>query len=446
MSKYLTDREFGGIIGGPELVITDDDPSNRGRYRVLIPELMGNCWDDGDAPIFCANQVTKYRDTRYNAASVGEGKEQPSGFYGQYFPLHPGTKVIVKFCNEDYQSGYIDRIIGDYYENSLPMALDTKDRDQYYQLLRTVDDDLIAITCDTISPSVPSRSMYFYHKKDNVKVTFDDKGIHIYTKQASDTQITKEAYVNIGKGLDIVVGESLQIKVGTDNKVLISGNSDITINGNSTITVGGNCDIKANGLCNIQASKINMNCGFLGGTGSLASNTLVQAETLGTAAEAANSVNESLTSATSELNALSDQLAAVTDISQLDAITSKVDGLTSTLNTSMTDMLTTATETLASQEIIQANIDAVDKEIAEKEAELEALNEPDVRQNRGFDYTQLESMEAEAELNELKSMKSGLTTQLSDVSSTATSNISTDTLIKETSTTVSDTSKLLTSI
>ena len=253
MSKYLTDREFGGIIGGELLTVTDDDPSNRGRYRVLIPELMGNCYDDGDAPIFCTNQVTKYRNTICNVGS---------GIYGQYFPLHPGTKVIVKFCNEDYQSGYIDRIIGDYYENSLPMALDTKDRDQYYQLLRTIDNDLIAVTCDTISENVPNRGFHIYHKKDNIMVIFDDTGIHVYDKKDLDTQIDGKAYIKVNDQVDCVFGSKVNISIAGDCNVDVASNCNLTVGGNCSTGVTGNCELKVGGNCNVDGALINLNCGL----------------------------------------------------------------------------------------------------------------------------------------------------------------------------------------
>lgn len=257
--KYLTGREFSGVISSEEATSADEDPKNRGRYRVLIPELMYNCYDD-DGQIYCVNHVTKYRNAYCN---TGEG------IYGQYFPLHPGTRVIVKFYKEDIQTAYIDRIVGDFHQDSLPLELSGGNRDNYYQLLRTIANDLIAVTDQTSMSSVPKHSMVFYHKKDNVQVTFDETGIHIYTKQALDTQITKEAFIKVDDTIDIVIGKECQISIGSDNKIHIKGNNDLTVSGDCRVSiegsghvsVKGNCNIGVSGTCNVNANIINLNCG-----------------------------------------------------------------------------------------------------------------------------------------------------------------------------------------
>ena len=290
---HLIGQEFAGQI------ISGDDPMNRGRYCVLIQELMHNIYDQSEGYIYCVNHVGNYRNTNSD-----------NGIYGQYFPLQPGTKVIVKFFTNDLETGYIDRIISDYYPNSQPLGIPSEDRDQYYQLLRTVANDLIAITGNTTSGALPANSMVFYHKGSNVKVSFDPDGIHIYTKKSLDVQIDEDAYAQIDGDTDVMLGGDLQVSISGDNKISISGDSHLTVTGNISIstsgdhnliitgqnnisvmgnnnlivggdckiTAGGNCDIKSTGNCNIDtatcniksstsinldsSSGININCGL----------------------------------------------------------------------------------------------------------------------------------------------------------------------------------------
>jgi hypothetical protein len=258
MSKYLTDREFPGVITSELATSSDQDPNNRGRYKVLIPELMYNCFDD-DGQIFCVNHVTKYRN---NYCNTGEG------IYGSYFPLHPGTKVIVKFHEEDLQTGYVDRIISDYHVDSLPLELETSDRDEYYQLLRTIANDLICFTCNTTTDKVPAGGFHLYHKNDNVRLIFDATGIHIYNKKDLDIQNDGDSYIKIDGKSDIIIESDSNINIKSNNNITIDGTSDITVKGNSSVstvgngnvTVGGNCNVLVGGICSVQATRINLNC------------------------------------------------------------------------------------------------------------------------------------------------------------------------------------------
>lgn len=234
-NKFLTDREFAGVV------VTGQDEKNKGRYYVLIPELMYNIHDKDEGKILCMNHVSNYRNTYCD--TNGSPEFATTGVYGQYFPLHPGTKVIVKFYEEDFQTAYIDRIISDYYEDSMPLKIETSERDQYYQLLRTIAYDLIAVTCDTTS--IPSDGIHIYHKKDNVVVVFDKDGIHIYTKKDFDQRIDGKAFIKVDGDVDCV----------------FSSNLNISVSGNVKIGVEGSCELNVAGLCNVDAKIINLNCG-----------------------------------------------------------------------------------------------------------------------------------------------------------------------------------------
>ena len=139
----LTEKEFLAKV------LKDPDPKNEGRYKVHIPDLMHHLPEDQG--IFVKNHVHKYRVT-----------PSEKGNYGQYFPLQENTIVIVKFFENDYNSGYIDRIISDYEIDSLPLKV--KDRDELYQLLRTPKyDNLIVINEDT--EDQPPNSIHLYFNK-----------------------------------------------------------------------------------------------------------------------------------------------------------------------------------------------------------------------------------------------------------------------------------------
>ena len=238
----LTDCVFQGTI------IEGDDPKNRGRYRVVIPELMYNIYDQVEGYIYCNNHVTNSRNTSSN-----------NGIYGQYFPLHAGTKVIVKFYAEDYETGYIDRIISDYYSDSMPLGIPTKDRDEYYQLLRTVANDLFSVTCET--SSLPKGGIHLYHKGDNVNLVFDETGIHIYSKKDFDQQIDGESFIKINGNVNCVFSSELNIQITGPVKITSSGNCDISSGGLCNVQASGDCNVLAGGACNIDGSSgVNINC------------------------------------------------------------------------------------------------------------------------------------------------------------------------------------------
>jgi len=221
MVNYLSNREYAGVI------VSGEDSENRGRYKVFIPELMYHVQSESnteDVGLLCMNHVGKYRNT-----------QSDNGIYGQYFPLHPKTRVIVKFYEEDLNTGYIDRIVGDYHSesdengvSSAPFKIESTERDEYYQLLRTVAEDLIAISCET--SSIPKNGIHIYNHRDQNVLILDEKGVHLYSKNNLDVDITGKTSINVGENTQLIVGGELSISV--------SGN------------------------CNIDAPKIFLNCGL----------------------------------------------------------------------------------------------------------------------------------------------------------------------------------------
>jgi len=84
----LVGRDFIG-----EIVEISSEPQ---FYKVKIPELIYLAGNDG---LIVVDEVNKYW---YSSSSVGT--------YGSFLPLFKGTKVVVRFKNNNLNSGYIDRI------------------------------------------------------------------------------------------------------------------------------------------------------------------------------------------------------------------------------------------------------------------------------------------------------------------------------------------------
>lgn len=130
-SVDLRDKDFIGKIVPNPCKHEFYDTKQQGRYRVHIPDLMPHI--EENIGIWCKNHTHKWRIT---PSDVGE--------YGQYFPLQAGTYVIVKFHENDINTGYIDRIDSDYKEDRDVEAQDCtkpkpafEERDEQYILFKT---------------------------------------------------------------------------------------------------------------------------------------------------------------------------------------------------------------------------------------------------------------------------------------------------------------------
>ena len=180
----ITNREFVGTI------VEGQDPKNEGRYKVHIPELMHNIPENKG--IWVKNHVHKYRYT----------KDKNEKFFGEYKPLHPGTIVIVKFLSNDYNSGYIDRILSDYEYNMMPLNVSSSDRDQITVLILTKKyNHILALNEDT--QSQPPDSIHIYYNKGQTKIVVDNQGVHIYTDGNIDMQ---------GKNIRLYAEEQLRLQ------------------------------------------------------------------------------------------------------------------------------------------------------------------------------------------------------------------------------------------
>lgn len=267
--KSLADYEFNGII------LPDFDPKMQGRYKVHIPDLMQHIEvTDG---IWCKNQVHKWHVTN---SRFGE--------YGQHFPLHPDTHVIVKFRSNDPNTGYIDRIISDYIYGTDTNAQDcteTKpietDRDEQYILFKTPKKWNIFYVNEEAQDEPNTIYLVYNRDGDQARRTvfrIDETGMHIYTrdnhrvriKLDDDKQVdgNQKLYVKGDQQENIDGNEDKHIKGNevnntngnTDEK--IKGNLTIEVNGNTNISVDGQTNVWGGGNINVDAPTINLNCGI----------------------------------------------------------------------------------------------------------------------------------------------------------------------------------------
>jgi hypothetical protein len=240
--KDLRHKEFIGRII-PKGSDKEFDQKMKGRYRVHIPELMAHI--EEEKGIWCKNHVHNWRMT---SSDVGE--------YGSHYPLHSGTYVIVKFFENDYNTGYIDRILSDYEDNTDKEAQDCvevkpalTDRDEQYVIFKTPKKwNIFYVNEDTENEP---NTMYLIFNRDNsperrTVLRINESGIHIWTRNNQRIRIKEN--------------EDIQVD-GNANK-LVKGNVIIQVEGNTNISVDGKTDVWSGTSVNVDAPTINLNSGI----------------------------------------------------------------------------------------------------------------------------------------------------------------------------------------
>lgn len=230
--ESLINREFIGTI------LPDKDSTNRGMYKVNIPELQPHM--ESTSGILCKNHVCRHRIS-----------PSQNGVAGSYYPLQPGMAVIVKFFANHIESGYIDRVISDAYSNTLPLEI--IERDDYYQIIRTPKHNhLIAIyDGDSASKNVPKNSIHVYFNNSATVVVIDETGINI--KTAANVNIT------VAGNSKITTTGTTDLKSTGNVNIESAGNINLKAGGNVNIEAGGDMNLKAGGVMNQQAPTINQN-------------------------------------------------------------------------------------------------------------------------------------------------------------------------------------------
>lgn len=190
----LRTREFIGKIVPIDTPEGFYDEKQQGRYRVHIPELMPMI--EYKRGIWCKNQTHKWRIT---PSDIGD--------YGSYFPLHAGTYVLIKFYENDLNTGYIDRIISDYKPKRDYEAQDNtkekrslEDRDEQYVLLKTPKKwTALYINEDT---SYEPNTVYLIYNRDKLPerrtvMRIDETGQSFWTRDCKYYRIGTDYHIQV---------------------------------------------------------------------------------------------------------------------------------------------------------------------------------------------------------------------------------------------------------
>lgn len=171
----LQDGMFHGII-----LDEPDSEDNQGKYKVHIPELQP--FLEEDSGIFALNHIHSWRS--------GSSDDH---FYGNYYPLQPGSKVVVKFSNNDFNSGEIIRIISDNLTNQNPKIAvkknpppSIKDRDEVYLLYKTPKKHNMFLILEDTEDSESgldkvANSIHLYYNYRRTTLIINEDGIHWFT-------------------------------------------------------------------------------------------------------------------------------------------------------------------------------------------------------------------------------------------------------------------------
>ena len=220
--ESLVDREFIGTI------LSAKDSMHQGKYKVNIPELFPHMKETKG--VWCKNHTCNHRVT-----------PSQNGVYGSYYPLHPGTAVIVKFFANHIESGYIDRIISDAYIETLPYEI--IERDDYYQIIRTPRyNNLICIyegpppppdadgkeepwTEDNAqkSKNIPKNSIHIYYNETRTVVVIDELGVHIVTADNVDIKSAKVIKIEASSDINIYSGGNIKMQAFGDINLKAGG-------------------------------------------------------------------------------------------------------------------------------------------------------------------------------------------------------------------------------
>ncbi len=299
-TQSLTEVEFIGTV------LPDLDHLQQGRYKVHLPQLMQHIAEDKG--IWCKNQVHAWRIT-----------PSDDGEYGSYYPLHAGTRVIVKFYHNDINTGYIVRIISDAEIETDKEAQDTvtkkpalEDRDEQYIIFKTPKRfNVFYVNEET--QNEPNTIYLVYNRDGNPErrtvYRIDESGIHLWTRDnrrvrvlldenrqidGNQTEYIKETRKhNIGGHDSLIVrGDKVTNVFQNEDQIVkktrttnihendeknvvkdqienVGGNKDVLVKKKLTIEVKGDCDISVHGTTNIwgggninmRAPMINLNSG-----------------------------------------------------------------------------------------------------------------------------------------------------------------------------------------
>ena len=281
-------KEYDG-----QIIKNDEyDQRQQGKYLVHINDLISTLEDEEpneNHSIWCRNHVHKWRIT---PSKYGE--------YGQYFPLQPGTRVVVKFRNDDITSGYIERIRSDFLEKTDIEAQDCvtpkknlKDRDEQYILVKTPKkNNVFYINEDT--DNEPNTIYLIFNRNEEGRRTvyrINEEGIHIYSRDNLRLKLLKDKNVSIEGGKTEFIQDSYILEVQGNLNINVKGSANIKTSSSARISASSNAFITAGGQVRISGGRILLNSG--GGSGGFGNMTAEEVEDLEVTEGATDSFNVS---------------------------------------------------------------------------------------------------------------------------------------------------------
>lgn len=243
------------------IILPDKDPKNQGRYKVHIPELHPLI--KSSSGIWCKNQVHNWR--------VGPSDDH---VYGSYSPLQPGTKVLIKFYQNDFHSGYIDRVVSDQVQSTTPKLGSgtnpgaTTDRDDVYVIFQTPKyHNLFAIFEKTtdggngLSKQLMPNSIHLYYNYRRSTMILNEDGIHWFTMNNHGTTIEGCRSTWVNQNDKLYIQENRDVYINGYEKHYVKGSYDHLCQSTHRETSQGVYDIQSNSHFAVDAPKILLNCG-----------------------------------------------------------------------------------------------------------------------------------------------------------------------------------------
>ena len=220
------------------VVLDRDDPKSRGRYYVYIPEVQFN--DKTEKPpvdskfsgIWCYNLLNNF--VRYTEKDINKSSDKSS--FGNYFPLKPGTHVLIGISvdegREYWNLGYILNVIS--FEQP-----PNKDRDNFYLLEKTDKNSWMYIDekNSDFALSFHAGKSNVWGKEDQIQIS-KDSGTVVDLKDDSVTVFHDSGnYLYIDSSEVTMKNGSSFIKISSDhisirsNEIYIQGASSVAIEG-----------------------------------------------------------------------------------------------------------------------------------------------------------------------------------------------------------------------
>ena len=168
----LTTREYVGEI--VEVL------SRPGFYKVKIPELT--YFSEDGFIVYDESIKTRYTKSKY-------------GFYGYFYPLQKGTKVVVRFKRNDLNSGVIEKIF------SYEFPISANKHPNYYLVIKTLSDTQIYVDDDSteLKVSFNADTNYTQYTSNGINNFANNK----YIVKATNNFEVKSPYIYLSGGVSV---------------------------------------------------------------------------------------------------------------------------------------------------------------------------------------------------------------------------------------------------